>query len=60
MPKNQVMPGDEDRSPKQHQEMPPKDTAPHGAETEEGRGEGRSGEVGQFTGGGRTPGMQKK
>ena len=60
MPKNQTMPGNKDRSEKFHDGMPPKEQEPSGHVEEHGRGEGRSNEVGQFTGAGRTPGLQKK
>jgi hypothetical protein len=60
MPKNQTMPGNEDRSEKFHDSLPPDEREPTGHIGKEARGEGRNNQEGQFTGAGRTPGLQKK
>jgi hypothetical protein len=60
MPKNQTMPGTEDRSEKFHEGMPPRELQPGAHVEKDARGEGRNNDEGQFTGAGRTPGLQKK
>jgi hypothetical protein len=60
MPKNQTMPGNEDRSEKFHDGMPPREQGEAGEMGKEARGEGRNNQEGQFTGAGRSPGLQKK
>ena len=60
MPKNQTMPGNEDRSEKFHDGAPPSKQEPGGHMENDARGEGSNNQEGQFTGAGRTPGLQKK
>ena len=60
MPKNQTMPGNEDRSEKFDEGMPAREHEPAGHMEKDARGEGRNNQEGQFTGAGRTPGLQKK
>jgi hypothetical protein len=60
MPKNQTMPGNKHRSEKFHDPMPPREQEPADQPGKDVRGEGSNNQEGQFTGAGRTPGLQKK